>query len=201
MDISLEKPKRGASWQLVALLGVSFIPLLAAYIVYFTGWGLPKTTVNKGYLLSPALDFKTLKHHPSILAEPGSEHSWKIVIPVSKNCDLACNQNLYVTRQVHIRLGEKADRIQRFAVNLDGDDGDRYLQNLKAEHPKLKLLQATELDWQNWIRQGLLPINYSDDDVYLLMDPFGFAMMMYSSDIHGNDLLKDIKRVLRYSPE
>ena len=52
--------------------------------------------------------------------------------------------------------------------------------------------------WRTWQQQLVLPETVNNH-YYLLVDQEGFAMMVYTSEIHGNDLLKDLKRALKFS--
>lgn len=188
--------------QLYAILLVTFIPLIAAYVAYYTGWGVPDGTVNQGQLLQPAQDVKPL------LLDAGARddlfndsHRWRILIPVRDPCKNACEQNLYVTRQVHIRLGEKAERIERIALNTGGVKGEEYLQTIAEEHPLLTSYNLPKTDWQNWLKAAQMEQATTEQDFYFLVDPQGFAMLIYTEENTGNELLKDIKKILRYSPE
>lgn len=199
-DPLVQTPKKNP-WPLIAILAITLIPLIAAYVAYFTGMGVPDETVNEGQLLSPA------KNTADILAdaegdipELANNLKWRLFIPIPEHCSEACQQNLYVTRQVHIRLAEKGERVERFAINIGGTDGAEFLQQIKAEQPGLRQFAVTQAAWQEWLRGTNVSEDLTDGHYYLLVDQVGFAMMFYTTDHDGNQLLKDLKRVLRYSP-
>lgn len=190
--------RKKMSWQLTAILLVTLVPMVAAYVAYFTGVGVPQSRVNEGVLLEPARNLADVLP----LAEgdkPQIENNllWRLIIPIPANCNQVCQRHLYITRQVHIRLADKAERVERYAVNLGGAEGAAFLQNIAAEQPGLKSFSMNEKDWQQWLAGSNLP---ASDHVYLLVDQVGFAMMFYGEQHDGNQLLKDLKRVLRYSP-
>jgi hypothetical protein len=190
--------RRKMSWQLVAILLVTLVPMVAAYVAYFTGIGVPESRVNEGVLLTPAPNLADLL--PRVEGEkPGFERNllWRLIIPVPAVCDQACQRSLYITRQVHIRLADKSDRVERYAVNLGGAEGAAFLESIAAEHPGLKHFSVSEEDWRAWLGEANVP---ASEHYYLLVDQVGFAMMFYSVQHDGNQLLKDMKRVLRYSP-
>ena len=194
-------PKKSMSWQLWGILLVTLVPIIAAYVAYYTGVGVPEEHVNEGQLLNPAKDVKILLENaegekPDFV----DNYQWRLLIPITAQCDANCQQNLYVTRQVHIRLGDKADRLQRFAVNLDGDQGEQFLQSIASEHPRLKHFTVTSDAWNQWLQGSNLSADPAREPYYILVDQVGFAMMFYDVQNDGNQLLKDIKRVLRYSP-
>lgn len=197
-EVKQKKPK---SWQLRAIILVTVVPIVAAYVAYFTGIGVPDERVNEGELIAPAKNLKDLL--PAAVGDiPGfaKNYQWRILIPINGQCDQACQQNLYTTRQVHIRLGEKADRLERYAVNIGGAQGADFIGTLAETHPKLKSFTVDEQQWQQWLQSSNVPSDINSEPYYILVDQVGFAMMYYDAQHHGNQLLKDIKRVLRYSP-
>lgn len=192
------KNRKKMSWQLTAIVLVTLVPMVAAYVAYFTGVGVPQSRVNEGVLLEPARNLAdVLPLAQGDKPEIENNLLWRMIIPVPATCDQACQRNLYITRQVHIRLADKADRVERYAVNIGGSEGAAFLQSIAAEHPGLKSFSMPEEDWHKWLAGTNMPVS---DHAYLLVDQVGFAMMFYSEQHDGNQLLKDLKRVLRYSP-
>lgn len=189
-------------WQLIAILVVTLVPLVAAYVVYYTGIGMPDDVVNEGELISAAPNIDSLLPHAAgDLPRFNNNRKWRILLPVTDSCGEHCQQNLYVTRQVHTRLAEKGERVERYAVNLAGSVGEEFLDSIRTEHPRLKTFDAPPVQWNTWLAETNVPGDPDAQHYYLLIDQLGFAMMFYTSDHHGNQLLADIKRILRYSPE
>ncbi len=189
-------------WQLRAILLVSFVPVVAAYVAYYTGWGVPEGTVNNGLMIAPAVDVKPLMEKsegdlPKLDAKP----VWRFVLPLGEQCNKACENNLYVTRQVGIRLGEKSLRVARMVINFGGKNGSDYLKSIAKDHPNLNVLTVGNMAWQQWLLEGNVTPPAQEAHHYYLMDPQGFVMLRYSDSNTGNELLGDIKRILRYSPE
>ncbi len=188
-------------WQLLAIIAVTVVPLIAAYVAYYTGMGVPEESVNEGIMLTPAPSFAALAELEGDALDFAAARKWRLIVPVPAECGDACQKNFYITRQVHTRLGAKAERVERYAVNLGGEAGNRYLESIKAGHPDLKMLDASGPQWQGWLGEAGAGLDLEGHHYYLLVDPQGFAMMAYTNDHTGNQLLADIKRILRYSPE
>lgn len=189
----------GASVMLVVIL-----PVVMAYVLFFTETGIPSDTVNKGDLLTPPLpieqwQLRTLDGNPWKLDEQSTQ--WRLLIPGGADCDDQCQKNLYITRQVHIRLGGKAPRVERLYL-LDDETLDtataRYFSD---QHPELKVLRVNADAMRAALAETNLPADPSARNRYFLMDQQGFVMMGYTRQHTGNELLKDIKRMLRYSYE
>ncbi len=189
----------GASVMLVVLL-----PMVIAYGVYFTGIGMPTGTINKGDLLTPPVPISdwqltTLEGEPWVIDQQPTK--WRLLIPGAASCDQACKDNLYLTRQVHIRLGEKGLRVERLYLLTDEGLSNSLSAYLEQEHSTVKVLQVDEQAMRASLADTNLPGNPIEKGRYFLMDQEGFVMMGYDAEQSGNDLLKDIKRMLRYSYE
>ena len=186
---------------LIAILLVSILPIAGAYFVYFSGVGMPDNTVNAGKLISPASHVAEIlaDGNEAALQKINDDKKWRIFLPIPENCSEICEKNLYTTRQVHIRLGGKSTRVERYAINLAGDEGEQYLEGIREEHPLLKYASVSRARWDSWVGATDLNLDLEQTPYYLLVDQEGFAMMAYTADIHGNDLLKDLKRALKYS--
>jgi hypothetical protein len=192
--------KKTIPWPFILILAVVIIPVVAAYVAYYTGMGVSDETVNKGILLQPPVHLDQLTDVADEVPEL-EERKWRLLLPLLAPCTDTCAENLYTTRQVHIRLGEKAERVERLAVNLGGAAGQEQLDAIQADHPRLKHFSVSREQWQHWLNGTNVPASLEQDHYYLLVDQEGYAMMFYTAAHHGNELLDDIKRVLRYTPE
>lgn len=199
--------KRRSRLMGLLVIGIIVLPMVAAFIIYQTGVGIPTGTVNKGELLLPpqAISPLSLKDTSGqALDILKGEKKWRLLIPASGDCDSACQQSLYVTRQVHIRLGEKAVRVERYYLHVQPQRLDTALTReteayLTKEHPRLQVAVVKKND----LAAFLAPTNTADDPItagrYFLMDQEGFVMMSYTPEHSGNQLLGDLKRLLKYS--
>ena len=119
------------------ILAIVVLPMVAAYVMFKTGWGMPTHTINKGVLLTPPqpIDSLDLAGNNEALQRlyPAEKKQWRIMIPISADCDTTCQQNLFITRQVHIRLAEKAPRVERILLALEGVPEEQK-QKILADH-------------------------------------------------------------------
>ncbi len=194
-DLDAKKTKSGRT-TLIMILVVALLPVVLAYTMFFSGVGVPENTVNKGELieaisLENVVDAETWQRIQE-------DKKWRLLLPVGKTCNEACESNYYTTRQVHVRLGEKGVRIERIALNYGGEYGRAYLDGLAETHPQLRSVTVDSSVWDSWSESLEAFKREKDSHFYMLVDQEGKAMMVYT-DQHGNDLLKDIKRALKYS--
>lgn len=192
--------------QLMGLLVIVVIlaPMVGAYIIFKTGYGLPSGTVNKGELLLPPQPIANLplrSDRETAVDLLNGEKKWRLLIPGGASCDRDCEQRLYLTRQVHTRLLEKAHRVQRIYINVDAALESSTAALISEEHPQLTVVYTEP----GRLRQFLAGTNSAEDPIaagrYFLMDQEGFVMMSYTAEHTGKELLDDLKRLLKYSYE
>ena len=182
------------------VLCIILLPMLLAYLIFKTGWGMPSETTNKGDLLSPPISLKklVLSKNGELLDNlyPASPKKWRILVPVTQSCDANCEDFLYISRQVHIRLAEKAYRVERILLLLDEFSPEELL-SLKQQHPGTLIFYSRSADLANWLAATGLP--KAADQYFYLIDQEGFAMMRYGSSHSGQDLLDDLKKLLKFT--
>jgi len=176
------------------------LPMLVAYIMFKTGLGIPTSTSNKGALLQPAraIEELLLNHQDNTLAHLISDEKkrWRMLIPVTKECNEICQNHLYISRQVHIRLAEKAYRVERVLLLLDTLSSDA-IDTLKSEHPETVMVETTRAAFNQWLNKAKLPL--PAENYYYLINQSGFAMMRYDINHKGQDLLDDVKKLLKFT--
>ncbi|MBN8429510.1 hypothetical protein JF535_01475 [Microbulbifer salipaludis] len=177
------------------------LPILAAYVVFYTGIGMPSSTVNQGELLKPAqqvAELDLIERDGQRINLSDAEPRWRYLIVADEKCAGECEKLLYTTRQVHIRLAEKASRVERLLVTGEPLTELRHGE-LAGQHP---LLRFSSVDMQQ-VDQWLADSDHAQlvRPSVLLVDQNGFAMMVYDNRHTGNQILKDIKRLLKYSYE
>ena len=187
------------------IIGIIFLPMGIAYIMFQTGWGVSGSTTNKGQLLIPpqAIQQLPLVEQGTYLTDlygnvtlDGPGKKWRLLVPVTGSCDEACEHNLYITRQVHVRLAEKAYRVERIILALDTLSDDLE-QRLSQEHPNTLRAQTTLAAFEQWLAStntSVLAQQY-----YYLVDQEGYAMMAYDQQHSGQDLLADVKKLLKFT--
>lgn len=181
---------------LLIMLAVAVLPVVGAYFVFFTGIGMPGQTVNAGKFLEPAVSLEALVSDAQ-WENIQTEKKWRLVLQIDQSCDEECQSNLYTSRQVHIRLDQRSERMERLAVFSPSFSEDEKQAILK-EHPRLKDVSTDSQNQSAWFDSLNIPESISGE-YYLLVDQEGRAMMLYDSSKHGNDVLKDIKRAIKYS--
>lgn len=196
--------KAWTGWLIVAIIA---LPMLAAYLIFTTGWGIPRTTVNKGELLLPATSLQSLPlsdQQGQAFSLPGEDKRWRLLLVAGNDCDAGCRQLMYLARQVHVRLGDKAPRVERLYLNTAAAYDDALQQLLQDEYPLMQRLHVQPGEWQSLLADTSAAHSAAVDaaprgERLYLVDQQGYVMMFYDSRHQGGEMLDDIKRLLKYS--
>ncbi len=187
--------------KLLLLFGIPLMVMVGAYLVYSTGVGIPTGTSNKGVLINPPLqigDLKSLQPQPFPTADNAL---WFFLVPGSGNCDPACRERLYQTRQIRTALGKHTHRIQRVYLNLTGVAlSDELRQFLDSEHVDLQVINVEPQELAELVATAPTPPTDSEQ-VFYVADPQGFVMLYYTAENTGKDTLSDLKFLLKFSQE
>lgn len=190
-----QKNNRNGYLMLAVILG----PMIAAYLVFKTGLGIPTGTINKGQLLSPAtqlFDLTVTDTNGATVDWNQFEAHWRFLVPIMAECAADCEQALYLTRQVHKRLNEKYPKVERWLLIDRALWTPELAHKIADEYQDSKTLFVDAANWHRW------RANTNDQDaLYYMVDNKGFAMMFYQRQHTGNDLLSDIKRMLKLTRE
>jgi len=160
-------------------------------------------TNNRGTLLNPIVvmaDMKLTDQQGEAWLWQEQAPKWRLLLPFVGTCDDACRDFLYTSRQVHIRLDKKTQRVKRVFLNLGAPLDDEMNAYLKREHPYLTVVRGDLVDFSALM--GSTNAQWAGDTPRLfLVDQQGVAMMYYTPEHNGSDLLGDLKHLIKYSPE
>ena len=170
---------------LLALVAIA--PFAASYSAYYL---VPREQrTNYGELLAtlpaPPLAGTRADGQPFALAQLRGK--WTLAIAAPGDCDVACQQALYATRQARTIQGREKERVQR--VWLVTDD--------VAPDPAV-LQQHSDLTVARVPRAALAGLPAGTERLYLI-DPLGNLVLAFPRDPDIKRVAKDIERVLKAS--
>ena len=182
------------------------LPILAvglATLVFYTGFGLPRSTTNKGELVQPPRQLDDIRVRTATgeawRYQQGA-HDWGLLVVNAGPCADACRERLYLTRQIRVALGRDADRVSRLFIQLDAADDADFTSFVKAQHPDLELLRADAAELQGLLGQAGDPDPVAEQPIYIV-DQRGFVMLRYLARHSGHDSIADLRFLLKYSNE
>ncbi len=181
-DKKLETTERRGQRTMLAIFGIAFVPVLLAYLFFFHfPDSLSGSTTNRGVLVQPPLRFSE-HHHAGY---------WSLIYIADAQCDQACEGRLYLMRQVTIALGKDARRVHQLLVPTTDAIDETFSALIDTEHPDLTV---------EWLAQDLVDLGLtSEGDWVYLMDPMGNIMLRFGPENSGQDMLKDLKHLMKLS--
>ncbi|MDX1588344.1 MAG: hypothetical protein R3296_05350 [Oleiphilaceae bacterium] len=179
----------------LALFAIAIVPVLVASLMYFTGWGVPEGTSNKGDLvpqgtLASDLGLVTSEGESldTLFIDENEDATWWLLV-VADECNQACEEMVFLTRQVHISLNRQSNRLQRAFYASNAEEVDL------SEHPRLSLWKKANGTVS--LPEGQTP---ADGPYAYIIDPIGNLVMRYDSSHKGRDMLDDLKHLFKVSP-
>jgi hypothetical protein len=180
-----------SKWTLSGLFLMCLVPLLAAWLLFFTKehWHL-KTTAH-GELLNPPLSLAEL-NVPADVAKKLNGH-WLLMRTSQGPCETACQQALYFMRQIHIATGKDSARVRRFWIttptavpHMDASFIPLITTfSPNAYHHLLAILHQHQIT--------------APQPALYIVDPHGNIVLSYPESAKGSDILADLKKLLGVS--
>jgi hypothetical protein len=160
-------------------------------------------TSNRGVLLRPMVPVAGLDLHApdgAPLEWATLAPKWRLLIPVVSPCAETCRAALYLTRQVHVRLEKDAARVERVLLVLGEPLDQETVAWLEHEHPHLTLLRGDADGFARWPAAAAAAWTPNASPVFVV-DRAGMAMLYFTPEHSGADMLADLRHLLKYSPE
>ena len=174
-------------------------------------------TANSGELLPEPLNIRALEFEAADGSQASlatsEEPKWTLMlVNDGPSCDADCNELLYLTRQIRIAIGRDYQRTQRLLV-VDtpietiqssgeagaGESGSNSESILAGA--LLPQLEREHVDLKVWRRNGqaVVPDGQLMPNSWYLVDPSGWVMMRYSTEVNYKDVIGDLKFLLKNS--
>ncbi len=189
---------------LVLLLLIFLAPTFVAWVMHHSGEGgwQPSGSTNHGTLVHPA---RPLSFPAGILAgdTPLNDYlqgKWTLLYIGDADCDAVCNTNLYNMRQVRIAQNEEMRRVQRlFLVRSETIPG--ALETLlEQDYSNMAVARITAEQARQIAPDFLMNgVSMQGAERVYIVDPLGNLMMYYPPGADPGGMLKDLKKLLKYS--
>ena len=194
--------KNNRAFLLIGLLFLIFAgPLIVAYFLFSERSFVPPT-LNYGRLIQPILPLKELP----LFAKDGQafdqkqlQNYWLFVYVNPTECETFCEDNLYKMRQVRKATGKNQEQVGRAILTIKGKTTPILDKLLATEYQGTLHLTVDRQDLERFLQgQPSKDLALSRGTLYLV-DPFGNVMMSYKADEDPENILADIRRLLKVS--
>ena len=120
------------------------------------------------------------------IASLGDNDHWIMLQVIEDKCGIICQDNLHMLRQINTALGKDMGRVKRYLLNSSTDKNAVYLEN----YPKVIVLDRSENLYNKLTKM---------DERIFIADPFGKIILGYKNDFIAKGLIKDMKKLLKFS--
>lgn len=194
MNTEQTKGRTGQRLVLVAIALVFFLPIGGSWFIYnFTDIGREAAGGNYGELISPP---RLLEDRDLVVAqtsEPRRLHGkWSLVYLTDGDCGQDCRTRLDQMVAARLALGNNSARVQLLLATPAPDTVPALLQFLQGYPNRNVAILAEQAGFAQDAPAATTGRLY-------LIDPIGNLMMQYSSDSDPEGIIRDLKRLLRYS--
>ena len=198
-------PSKASRWVVWLVLLICAAPVAMSYLTYYVI--RPQSRSVNGELIDPVRALP-----PVMASEDGSEQlvdlrslkgQWLLVSVDSGACNAACQEKLYIQRQLIVSLGKEQDRVDW--VWLVSDQSP-IAPEIKPGLAKATVLRVSEKEIAQWL-SGSSSASVSASELeftryFYLVDPMGQLMERFKAGADRDSAMKikkDLEKLLRAS--
>ncbi|HEX6239791.1 MAG TPA: hypothetical protein VFZ61_02810 [Polyangiales bacterium] len=184
--------------QMALILLVCAAPVIASYLaVYVVRPGTGDAAY--GDLVQPSVglpDINGIDLQGRSVPLRSLKGQWLLVAVGPAACDAACEQRLFLQRQLREMLGRERERLDKVWLVTDQAPLDSALQQAVTDGVPVHVLRVPRADVQRWLQPA--PGQLLDSHLYLV-DPMGEWMMRLPTAPDPAKVKRDLDRLLRAS--
>nr|WP_313878903.1 hypothetical protein [Rhodoferax sp. TBRC 17199] len=186
---------RAGRIRMLLVMLVCAAPVIASYFTYYVI--RPEGRRNFGELIDPQRPLPAVQAQglaKEMVALPSLKGQWLFVSVAGGACDAACQQHLYIQRQLREGLGKEKDRLDWvWLINDDAPVKPELLPALKGA----TVLRLPAADLAQWLPSET---GHEIQEHLFLVDPLGNLMMRFPAGMNTETALKakrDLDRLMR----
>ena len=195
------KPK----FLLYALLLLFFLPIIGAWYLLNYHSGILHNTTNRGTLLQPMLKIENLPFSDYNIEDSINAKQWhgKWVMMYIKgnNCDQRCLTTIYLMGQTRVALNKYQNKVLTAYTAVNANVTTNPSSEILRQYPRTLLFKTSALNLTNFLNQTSLTHLVLQQGAVFLIDPNGYVMMRYPSDVDFEDVYQDLDHLLKLGPE
>jgi hypothetical protein len=188
---------RAGRLKMLLVLAVCAAPVLASYLSYFVI--RPEGRSNYGTLILPTRSLPPLALHDlegAAVAAASLRGQWLLVVVGPSDCAGACEQRMFMQRQLREMMGRERDRLDKvWFITDDGPLSPALRQAIAGKVP-VTALRAERDAVARWLAPAA---GHALEDHLYLVDPMGEWMMRMPAQPEPARVKRDLERVLRAS--
>ena len=181
-------PKKTNLLILLLFFVVTVGPFALAWLNYSYGWFWTAAKDGKNNFVNPSFNISY-----AFDEQASDEPKWKLLVSIPSNCNQDCAERLFYLRQIYLALGKNLFRVEQYAILDPAQSLDARAWSILEENPYIEKLQNPKLAREI--------ISYKDQTlpVIFIADPRGNMVLYYDSAHQPQEILKDLKKLMKYS--
>ena len=196
---AMTRQRASGRFKMLLIMAACAAPMIASYTLYYvvrpTGGATAYSDLIQPTVPMPAVPAQPLDGGaPQVLR--GLAGQWLLVVVDSGACAEACEQRLFMQRQLREMNGRDRDRIDKLWLVIDDAPVKPALQQALAATPGMHMLRVPRATVAAWLKPA--PGQALEDHLYVV-DPLGEWMMRAPANADPSKLKRDITRLLRAS--
>ena len=195
---ALVHQRASGRWKMLAVLLVCASPVLASYYLYYiarpSGGNTAYSTLIQPSVAIPQVMARALDGQDRPLRSFVGQ--WLLVVVDGGACGAACEQHLYLQRQLRDMTGRERERIDKLWLVIDDAPLSPALQQALLAVPGMNIVHLPRAEVAAWLKPA--PGQRLEDHLYIV-DPLGEWMMRAPVAADPAKLKNDINRLLRGS--
>ena len=196
---AMTRQRASGRFKMLLIMAACAAPMIASYTLYYvvrpTGGATAYSDLIQPTVPMPAVPAQPLDGGaPQVLR--GLAGQWLLVVVDSGACAEACEQRLFMQRQLREMNGRDRDRIDKLWLVIDDTPVKPALQQALAGTPGMHMLRVPRATVAAWLKPA--PGQALEDHLYVV-DPLGEWMMRAPANADPSKLKRDITRLLRAS--
>jgi len=175
---------------LIGIILMFFVPLVAAFVLYYGMHWRPAGQTNHGALIEPPRPL------PTAGAAAVLRGKWSLVYVGAGHCDGECRSTLHFIQQTYLGLAQLMPRVQQVFLVTAACCDDAFIE---TEHPQLITVNLEDpANAEAAALLGQIPADQRATSVFIV-DPKGNLMMRYDARATPRGLHDDLQRLLSLS--
>lgn len=200
---------KSSRWMVWLVLLVCAAPVIMSYLTYYVI--RPQARAVNGELIEPLRGLPDVPATPEGSAQPIQlgelKGQWLLVSVDSGACDKACQDKLYIQRQLIVSLGKEQDRIERVWLIADQNP---IAPDIQPGLSQARVLRVSGQALSDWLSMDSAPKGEVADGqalqelkkYFYLVDPMGQLMERFVAGADRDSAMKvkkDLDKLLRAS--
>lgn len=192
-NTSESSPPRRGQLKLLAVFAVVIGPILVAWVMAKSGFGVPDGQTNKSDLVEPEI---SVQEWGSGIEPLGYGSPWRLTVTAPNVCDDQCMALVNEARQINVALGREAGRVEHVLL-LGHPLAAEAKERIGLEYPRLTLLPLNAAGYRSSLAEQ--PGPWRQEPQLWIVDPLGRVVLRRNPERPARQILDDLKHLLKVS--